>query len=251
MEKMIHIAAQYLAAAGISFLDKKDDDSHTNLGFNAQKGQLETWPLNGKGCKIALDYTQFAIHLVTDNTIGLTLSLHGKTHGEMLKLMEKLTTALGTTKKYNYNLHYELPYGKITNDFTFIKPSKEDLDKWLTYRRIAQYAMENIIKAMKLKTTIRVWPHHFDTGGYETINSSKNIAVGFGMAIPDAVVNDFYLYAAGYRDSEGINTSEFDLLTNGTWMNSGFKGAVLPMKKVDEAKAITFFNESIDRYKRL
>lgn len=251
MEKMIHIAAQYLAAAGISFLDKKDDDSHTNLGFNAQRGQLETWPLNEKGCIISLDYTQFAIHLVTDNAIGLTLSLHGKTHGEILQLMEKLTTALGTTKKYSYNLHYELPYGKITSDFTFEKPLEQDLDKCLSYRRIAQYAMETVVKNMKFNTTIRVWPHHFDSGGYETINSSKNIAVGFGMAIPDEIVNDFYLYTAGYRDSEGIDTSKFEQFTCGTWMNAGFKGAVLPMKNVDEATAIAFFNQSIDRYKRL
>ena len=30
MEKQIHLAAQYLAAAGISFLEKEPDDSHTN-----------------------------------------------------------------------------------------------------------------------------------------------------------------------------------------------------------------------------
>jgi hypothetical protein len=34
MKDQLHIAAQYLAAANMSFLEKKADDSHTNLGFN-------------------------------------------------------------------------------------------------------------------------------------------------------------------------------------------------------------------------
>lgn len=251
MEKMIHLAAQYLATAGISFLEKKEDDSHTNLGFNAKKGYLETWPLDGNGHKIALDYSQFAIHLVKNNTNGPTLNLHGKTHGQIVQWLEEVTTTLATTKKYIYDLHYELPYGKITDDFAFLKPSQQDLNKWSTYRRIAHYAMENVVDKMKLSTPIRVWPHHFDSGGYTTINSSKPIGVGFGMAIPDYMVNDFYLYTAGYEELEGINTSKFEMLTYGSWMNSGFKGAVLPMKKVDEAKAVTFFKESISKYNGL
>ena len=31
----MYLAAQYLAAAGISFVEKKDDDSHTNLSYDA------------------------------------------------------------------------------------------------------------------------------------------------------------------------------------------------------------------------
>lgn len=41
----MHLAAQYLAAAGISFVAKEDDDSHTNLGFSAETGSMTTHPL--------------------------------------------------------------------------------------------------------------------------------------------------------------------------------------------------------------
>ena len=46
MTNQIHIAAQYLATTSINFLTKKADDSHTNVGFNSEKGYVETWPLN-------------------------------------------------------------------------------------------------------------------------------------------------------------------------------------------------------------
>ena len=248
---MIHLAAQYLATAGKSFLDKKDDDSHTNLGFDTQKGFLETWQLNDSGYKIALDYKQFSLHWITNTTTRLTLTLDGKTHGEIVKWMDEVTTALGGNKKYSYKLHYELPYGKITDDFVFTKPSEEELNKMLSYRKIAQHALENVVDKMKFDTAIRVWPHHFDSGGYEVLDSNKNIAVGFGLAIPDTIIDDFYLYTSGYKGHDGIDTTEFESLSDGKWLNDGFKGAVLHMKNVDEAKAKSFFNESIEKYSAL
>ncbi len=251
MEKMMHLAAQYLATAGISFLDKKDDDSHTNLGFYAEKGYLETWPLNENGCKIALDYSQFSLHWITNDTPRTKLQLDGKTHNEIVQWMDEVTTALGRAKTYTYKLHYEMPYGKITDDFVFSKPPQRELDKLLGYRRIAQHALENVVDSMNLNSTIRIWPHHFDTGGYKTINPDKDISVGFGLAIPDTMIDDFYLYTSGYKGHEVIDTSKFSTLTYGKWMNDGFKGAVFPMKNVDEAKATTFFNESIGKYRTL
>ena len=41
----MHIAAQYLAAAGISILEKQPDDSHTNVGFSVEDRTLFTRPL--------------------------------------------------------------------------------------------------------------------------------------------------------------------------------------------------------------
>ena len=251
MVKMMHLAAQYLATAGISFLEKKEDDSHSNLGFDSKEGYLETWPLNDSGCKIALDYAQFSLHWLTNETTRMTLHLDGKSHGDIVQWMEQVTTALGRTEPYSYALHYELPYGKMTDDFTFIKPPQEELRKMLEYRKIAQLALENVVHKMALSTTIRVWPHHFDTGGYEIINKAKQIGIGFGMAIPDTIIDEFYLYTSGYKDHDGIDPIQFDTLTYGEWKNVGFKGAVLPMKNVDEAKAITFFNESIRKYRTL
>jgi hypothetical protein len=49
MEKQMHLASQYLAAAGLSFVKKQDDDSHTNLGFNTEKGIMYTRALSDNG----------------------------------------------------------------------------------------------------------------------------------------------------------------------------------------------------------
>lgn len=40
----MHLASQYLAAAAISFVPKKDDDSHTNLGWSNEKNNWKPTP---------------------------------------------------------------------------------------------------------------------------------------------------------------------------------------------------------------
>ncbi|MEM6380925.1 MAG: hypothetical protein AAF705_22325, partial [Bacteroidota bacterium] len=59
MVKTFHIAAQYLTTVAISFLEKKDDDSHTNLGW--KNGGLHTHPLSSANCTLTLDYSSFSL----------------------------------------------------------------------------------------------------------------------------------------------------------------------------------------------
>lgn len=246
MEKQVHLAAQYLATTGINFLSKKADDSHTNVGLNSEKGYLETWPLNDKGYKLGFDYTEFALRWLTNDE--KVLNLDGKTHQDVVQWINGVTEVLDNKTPYSYQLHYDLPYEKITDDFVFQKPSSEELNALLKVRIIAQNALEGIVKELDLDTDIRIWPHHFDTGGYVVLDANKNIRVGFGMAIPDSLVDDFYLYTSGYNSNGGIDTASFEKLALGSWKNEGFKGAIAPMKGVNEAQALAFFKEAISRY---
>ena len=55
----MHIAAQYLAAAGISFLEKQPDDSHTNVGFSVEDRTLFSRSLLSSGITLQLVTTVF------------------------------------------------------------------------------------------------------------------------------------------------------------------------------------------------
>ena len=76
MVEAFHIAAQYLTTVAISFLDKKDDDSHTNLGW--KEGALHTRSLSEDNCIFSLDYESFT--LIWSNDVGYknSLELDGK-----------------------------------------------------------------------------------------------------------------------------------------------------------------------------
>lgn len=244
MEKMMHLAAQYLAAAGISFVNKKDDDSHTNLGWSIEKKQLETHPLSENGDVLILNYKTFSLEWISEKTKDSFL-LDNKTHKQVLEwLVSSADKFLG--KKYTYDFHYDLPYS-IEGSFTY-KLEVSELKKLAGLRTLAQISIEKTLKETELESSIRVWPHHFDSGAYASL--TKDIAVGFGLAVPDSMVNEHYFYISGYKGHAGLDTSKFDSLSLGEWKNDGFKGAVLPTTKINEEQVVKFFTEAINTYKK-
>ncbi|WP_289039680.1 hypothetical protein [uncultured Zobellia sp.] len=244
MIKTMHLAAQYLAAAGISFVDKKADDSHTNLGWSIAKQQLETHPLSPKGDILALSYNNFSLEWISPDE-DVSFSLEGKTHRQVLEwLTHTADTFLG--KKYIYDFHYDLPYS-VDDTFTYTL-NAISLIKLGVLRTIAQLGLINTLQETDLESDVRIWPHHFDTGAYASLNS--DISVGFGLAIPDDMVNEHYFYISGYKGHSALDTTKFNSLSRGEWKNDSFKGAVLPATKINEEQAVEFFKEAINSYKK-
>ncbi len=240
----MHLAAQYLAAAGKSFLEHKADDSHTNLAFNQKKASLETWPIDLQGLKLTFNYESFSLAWQSEENELLSFPLDGKSHEEVLSWIRKGTTSLGVPESYQFDLHYDLPYA-LKQESRFSKPPSDDIVALLNNRNLVHSALETLVSKQKLETGIRIWPHHFDSGGYEVIGA---IGIGFGMAIPDTVTDDFYLYCSGYKGHDSLATSSFRPLSMGKWINDGFKGAVLPVTGLDNDQALAFFEEAIANY---
>jgi len=245
MEEQLHLASQYLAAAGISFVTPKDDDSHTNLGFDPETKSMETRLLSKEVDVLTLSYNKFSLewHSFIGNAF---FELDGKTHKEVLQWLEEISSKrLGKT--YTYNLHYELPY-TIDDNYTYKLESLEKLQHLCNLRVLAAHTFENFVESNSLNTEIRVWPHHFDTGGFASIDNTE-VSIGFGLAIPDSVCNHHYFYSVGYKDNQVINTESFENLSKGTWLNSDFKGAILPAVDIEKAEAIQFFQETLKQFK--
>ena len=245
MKKQMHLAAQYLAAAGISFLDKKDDDSHTNLGFNVENNCLETHVLSENNDQLLLSYESFSL-IWKSNSGRIDFNLNGATHKQILVWLKE-TSKTFLNKEYQYALHYELPY-TIEDSFEFELSSKKELNTLIELRSLVQKSLEEINETLQLNTSIRIWPHHFDTGIYTPLPNSSN-AVGQGLAIPDSVCDEHYLYASGYNENGQIGTSQFNDLSKGYWSSKGFIGAVLPISDITKTDAVEFFNTTIQYYK--
>ncbi len=245
MEKHMHMAAQYLAAAGINFVPKEADDSHTNLGFSIEKKSIETHPLSENGDILSLDYENFSLRWNSQNNTE-SLLLDGTTHESVIQWLQDMSQRfLG--KSYSYRFHYDLPY-RINSDFKFELGDTKRLAELLQLRILAQSTFEETLESNQLESPIRVWPHHFDSGAYASLNG--NSAVGFGLAIPDSLSNEHYFYISGYKGQAAIPTSGFSLLSKGEWKNNGFTGAILSAETTDRSTAILFFKEAIENYRK-
>ncbi|TMU50883.1 hypothetical protein [Flagellimonas algicola] len=247
MLQQLHLATQYLATAGISFLEKKADDSHTNLGFSMEKARLETWPLDSTGTQLCLNYRKFALEWTSEEE--LSLALNGKTHEEVVAWLKKTAEQLGLPS-YRFDLHYSLPYSMDEN-FKFEFSNADQVAHLIQSRTLVQQALASFLEKEDLGSEIRIWPHHFDTGAFTALNDGSGKSIGLGMAIPDTLVDDLYLYISGYRGHDALRTWAFKSLTRGKWVNDAFKGAVLPLSGLTKDIAVQFFQEALARYKNL
>lgn len=245
MLQQLHLAAQYLATAGISFLEKKADDSHTNLGFSIEKARLETWPLDSTGTQLCLNYPEFALEWSSKK--ALSLALNGKTHEEVITWVKNTAEQLGLPP-YHFDLHYELPYTMDSN-FKFELSNSGQVEQLIQARTLVQQALTSFLEKENLSSEIRIWPHHFDTGAFTALNDGSGKSIGLGMAVPDTVVDDLYLYISGYRGHDTLRTWAFKSLTRGKWVNDAFKGAVLPVSGLTKDMVVLFFQEALARYK--
>ncbi|PKV52886.1 hypothetical protein ATE84_5017 [Aquimarina sp. MAR_2010_214] len=247
MTTQMHLAAQYLAAAGISFLKKKNDDSHTNLGFSIEKGTLYTRPLNPSRDILSLNYNLFALEWNSHNSTK-TLQLDGTSHAEVLQWIRCMAKDSDINTPYNYALHYELPY-TITDDYIYTLKDPDRLRELVAFRKLSKSAIQEFLQNNLLNSEIRIWPHHFDTGAFASLEDESGLAIGLGLAIPDTMCNDYYFYISGYQSHDSLDTSDFKPLTTGKWYNEGFKGAVLPISGVNKTTIIAFFEEAFTAYK--
>lgn len=246
MKDQLHLASQYLAAANMSFLEKKADDSHTNVGFDADTLKMETYDLSPSGDKLALNYRRFSLEWISKS--GMTsLSLDGKTHNEILQWLQECSQKhLG--KEYVYEFHYELPYA-INDAYQYKLTDAATLEHLCNLRILAEYTIESIVETNHLDSPIRIWPHHFDTGAYAPVGDT-GISIGIGMAIPDTLSDEHYFYISGYKDGKAIFPSSPSDLSLGKWVDQGFTGAILPATNLVESEAVQFFQETINQFKK-
>ncbi|MEL6917833.1 MAG: hypothetical protein AAFO99_08890 [Bacteroidota bacterium] len=247
MIEQTYLAGQYLAAAAISFIKKVSDDSHTNLGFSIENASMYTRPLNSNGDTLVLNYNTFALEWHSKNYLEV-LGLDGNTHNEVIKWIGQKAKKGGMDTPYRYEFHYDPTY-VLSDGFIFKLSDANKFRELRDLRILGQQTFTFFLKEQKLTSEIRVWPHHFDTGAFALLNEDSGKAIGLGLSIPDALVDDHYFYISGYKGHEGLDTSGFPSLTYGKWQNEGFKGAILPATDIDENAAMLFFREALMAYK--
>lgn len=248
MLKQFHLATQYLATAGKSFLKHQSDDSHTNVGFFSEDHTIRTWFLDNSGTYLAFNFDDFTLLWVSKQG-KVSFKLDGKTHVEIVRWILKMASTSSLQNTYNYDLHYDLPY-TISDDFKFKLLSPKDLNQLLQLRVLAQNTLTIFLNHQKLESEIRIWPHHLDTGAFVALNDNSGKSVGLGMAIPDSVMGDHYFYISGYMGHNSIETDKFSKLTHGEWKNDGFKGAVLNATETTSQQVIQFFKEAYEILKK-
>lgn len=227
----LHQAAQYLAAAGISYVTPQSDDSHTNLGWDSEKKQLATHTFGSEKHQLLIAVESGLLIWSQKGKVEASIALVEATHSDILNWIDMLAKQQGLPE-YKYEFHYELPYAPLKDDHVFSFNENalvHILNRWTMGKR----SFEKFLTNLKFNSPIRIWPHHFDLGFYVQLDRAGALFLGGGLAVPDSLVDDLYFYSSAWKNGRAVQTNSFGTLIIGEWQTD-WDGATLAASNMNE-----------------
>ncbi|WP_044213519.1 hypothetical protein [Flammeovirga sp. OC4] len=251
VDQKLHQLSQVIAKFNRSFVPQKEDDSHTNLQYDIIGNRiLGRWIDTSKG-KVIVSLNIITLHFSVYNQkweVVFEASVIDKTQEEIensfLPFCNDYHLSFDTFKT---PLHFEIEtYSFLKNKYTALPT--DGIEEWKKWRKTAFETCGLLLEHLQLKSEIRIWPHHFDTGIYVEVNSEMSF--GFGLAMKDNVCEMPYFYFSAYGiHQHKMNYDNFPPLQVGCWKNlSHWKGAVLEIDQISKEKLSSFIIEVKQNY---
>lgn len=233
----LHWAAQVVSGVGRTFLEKKKDDSHTNLDW-LDSDRLASHTAAGETeFRAALDFAGFRLLYID---VGSQ-----KTHDYALKsrkleeAYEWLGKAIQSLAKRPLpggefvELHYEMPEHPIGEGEPFQMENPEafaELGRWF---HNADRVLRVVQSSEADASPVRTWPHHFDMATLIELDKGKDVekprTIGVGLSPGDDNYKEPYWYVNVYPAPEDLQAVKWPTLEGaGHWHTTGFTAAVLP-----------------------
>ena len=236
-DKQIHWLSQVIAKANRTFVPGEDDDSHTNLYFDAMGGRLFGRWIDGPDGRIilALNLQTFAFEWMDERQHVLhEVQVFGKDMAQLEPAAAEYPASIHLdTHHFSNPLHFDIPeYGIEALQKEDISPV--GLQQWSVFRELANRSCHTMLGYLQAEGEIRIWPHHFDTGIYAMV--TQDLGLGFGLAMEDAMTGSPYFYLSGYNQRKPVSYENPSRLTKGSWITGEhWNGAVLALEALGNA----------------
>lgn len=229
----LHHAAQLVAGFGISYLEKRPDDSHTNMEWMPALDALASNPAGPQLVRIALRPRDLTLLAVGANVQLGSFGLHARTMTDAAAWIRRTVTQYGfAPDAYTLAKHYTIPSHAVAEGRIFDARGAADfaqLDHWFSN---ASMLLDRIASAGPSATPVRCWPHHFDIA--TLLELPNGASVGVGLEPGDQYYDEPYWYVNMYP-SPSVTVERPPLDGGGIWHTREWLGAVLPASRVDNA----------------
>jgi hypothetical protein len=234
----LHHAAQFGAAAGISFLQPRPDGSHANLEWVPSLGGLFSRPVPaGRSFRIGARPTKLALLIVTaDNKPIAEYKLHGRTITDATEWIRSQIKSLGADPmRYTLRRDYDIPAHQVAigESFDASAPLRfEELSKWFAN---AATLLGSVVRKTRGASEVRCWPEHFDISTLIEVAADRTI--GMGMEPGDDYYDEPYFYLSADPQPAASRAQSRPLWGKGIWHTNKWVGAVLPGSRFGAASA--------------
>ncbi len=218
----LHHVTQFVAMTGKAYHPHSNDDAHTTLLWEANSlAQVGLWIEGTNQWRLGLDIMSFALFI--ENTKGdrVDFPLHLEEKSNVISWLQMQFTDLGIDPlAWQWDLHYTIPDYPFDEGVPYRKPANNILRSYATQRTMTQEVL-----APLQTESIRIWPHHFDTGA---LIQTDDLTIGLGWAIPDSLSEWPYWYATRYPAPQEWATID----APGDWWTDTLQGRALPLDEL-------------------
>lgn len=253
-----HHASQFIALVGRHLIPQQPDDSNTNMQYLLDKELLVGNAL-ANGMRLALQLSDLTLYIIDkDSKHKSEISLAGKIMEQVFEEVKQSFAEFGVdTTNLKYKLHYEMPSHNLLDGASFTIKEKKLYQENAAYRHNAELILNEIASGFRDTDSVRVWPHHFDTGTFIPLahndKGELSQSIGIGWSIPDSMVNEPYYYLSFWSEQPVESFEVLLPLDAGKWITTGWNGGVLTQSEIlqsssaDEQQNLvkTFFKSGI------
>jgi hypothetical protein len=227
----LHWAAQLVAAAGQAFAERREDDSHRAMTWDARRRRLVGMPFAGPyPFRVALRPQDLTLLMLdrTDETLG-ALPLSGVTTGHALEwLAAGMATYTGILPEPLSLPDYDMPAHRIGEGEPF-GPAGRELGVVGALYGAAAGLLTELASVRSIASPVTCWPHHFDIATLLTLETdgsgTATKTVGVGLAPMGGGYDTWYWYVTPWPYPDRSSLPE--LGGPGAWHTEGWTGAVL------------------------
>lgn len=212
MDHELHWASQIVSAAGHTLLEKKSDDSHANLGWDARARALVGHPMSGRRAGLRIEDGTLVVVDEASREIA-SKALAGETLASSLAWLASVLDATELRRP-----EHELPSHPVGTGAAFTTKGDASLASRFA---LAAEVLGAIATRETNASAVRCWPHHFDIATLISLGSERTI--GVGLSPGDASYAEPYWYVTPWPYPKG----DLPALAHGTWHREGWTGAVL------------------------
>lgn len=256
-----HHAVQFIALAGKYLLPEKEDDSHTNMYWSRALNSYMGHELP-QYRRVAIRLPDLSLCIFDDKDyIVHALEISGYTRMDLHEWLTKALEAnLVSTENLGLEMHYEIPDQARYEHAPFEKPNPEASAIISKLRSNAREFLTGFSKEFPEASSVRIWPHHFDTGCLIPYYDGDKMvsSIGLGLAMADEMVGEPYFYVNHWMDKPPDKYPKLKIPGKGKWIINQWKGSVLPISQLfslhveKQLEAVkTYFNDSIQTTQKL
>lgn len=227
----LHHAAQVAAAAGATFLEARPDDSHPNLGWVDALGALVGHPIPGPPAfQVGLAVADFRLLLLDGaGRPSDALPLAGRTLAEATAWLGEAIERTGArVPTAGVSLPgYDVPDHPTAAGAAFSADPDAcaELGRWFAG---GQAVLEPLVAGLPGAGEARCWPHHFDLGTLEVVETAADgslaKSVGIGLSPGDESYPQPYWYVSPWPYPA---PDSLPALALGGWHREGYIAAIL------------------------